>query len=46
VYIPNIKSQKRSKTKFGKLSQTGGIINAYDALLSAEKLAASKQASK
>jgi subtilisin family serine protease len=46
VYIPNIESQKRSKTKFAKLSQAGGIINAYDALLSAEKLAASKQANK
>jgi len=46
VYIPNIKSEKRSKAKFGKLSQTGGIINAYDALLSAEKVAVTKQAGK
>jgi subtilisin family serine protease len=46
VYYPNITSEKKSKVKFSKLSVTGGIINAYDALVLAEKILGNKNASK
>lgn len=39
VLIPNDKGGKRKKVKFKDLSQSGGIINAYAALLEAEKIA-------
>lgn len=37
VFLPNEESEKRKKVKFTHLSKSGGIINAYDALLKAEK---------
>ncbi|PJA08906.1 MAG: peptidase S8 [Flavobacteriales bacterium CG_4_10_14_0_2_um_filter_32_8] len=37
VLTPN-ETGKKSKIKFSKLSKSGGIINAYNALLAAEKL--------
>ena len=37
VYSPDIKSPKRKKVKFATLSRTGGIVNAYNALLAAGK---------
>ncbi|MDP4266021.1 MAG: S8 family peptidase [Bacteroidota bacterium] len=37
VYIPNKKRLYTEKVKFGKLSQTGGIVNAYNALKLAEQ---------
>ena len=43
VNIPNITSDKETKSKFSKLSATGGIVNAYDALLAAEKLVKKKK---
>jgi subtilisin family serine protease len=32
VKIPDFNSEKRKRTKFGELSKSGGIVNAYDAL--------------
>jgi len=46
VYIPNITSKKKSKVKFSKLSKSGGIINAYEALVLAEKVVSDKHISK
>lgn len=43
VYVPNLTSDKKTEAKFSKLSVTGGIINAYDALLRAEKVARKKK---
>lgn len=37
VYIPNTKTKKKKKTRFYKLSKTGGVVNAYNALLLAEE---------
>ena len=37
VYSPETKSSKRKKVQFASLSRTGGVINAYNALLAAEK---------
>ncbi len=38
VYKPGDYSRKRKKTKFEKLSVTGGIVNAYNALKMAEQM--------
>lgn len=38
VLIPDIESEKRAKGKFNRLSVSGGIVNAYDALKMAENL--------
>lgn len=46
VSYPNVTSDKKSKVKFSKLSVTGGIISAYDALVLAEKMAGNKSAKK
>jgi subtilisin family serine protease len=43
VIVPNSVSDKKTKAKFSKFSVTGGIINAYDALLRAEKVAKKKK---
>ncbi len=32
VFTPNVKSKKKKKVKFRTLSETGGIVNAFDAL--------------
>ena len=40
VYVPGRSAEKRKKTKFKKLSNTGGIVNAYKALELAEKRSA------
>lgn len=37
VYIPNITTSDKVKTRFSSLSKTGGIVNAYKALILAEK---------
>ncbi|MDA9563971.1 S8 family serine peptidase [Flavobacteriales bacterium] len=37
VYQPGYSQDKQIKTKFGKLSSTGSIVNAYNALEAAEK---------
>jgi subtilisin family serine protease len=37
VYLPNTSSPEKKKVKFGTLSQTGGVVNAYQALILAEK---------
>ncbi|WP_421918958.1 S8 family peptidase [Marinifilum sp.] len=42
VLIPNIKEKQKKKAKFTKLSVSGGTVNAYKALLEAEKLQAKK----
>jgi subtilisin family serine protease len=42
VYVPNIASDKKVEKKFSKLSVTGGIVNAYDALVAAYKIAKKK----
>lgn len=36
VYCPNIETPEKKKIKFGKLSVTGGIVNAYEAFKLAE----------
>lgn len=33
VLIPNLEKKRRKKTKFYKLSTSGGIVNAYSALI-------------
>lgn len=38
VYKPSEYAKKRKKTKFGKLSLTGGIVNAYKALQMSEEM--------
>jgi subtilisin family serine protease len=38
VYLPNDTSNKKKKVRFRKLSKTGGIINAYEAMRYAEKM--------
>jgi len=38
VYVPSEYSIKRKKTKFKKLSSTGGIISAYQAVILAEEM--------
>jgi subtilisin family serine protease len=38
VHKPIEYSRRRKKTKFGKLSATGGIVNAYKALQMAEEI--------
>ena len=40
VYVPGRVAGKRAKTKFKKLSNTGGVVNAYKALELAEKRSA------
>ena len=40
VYVPGRGSEKRATTKFKKLSNTGGVVNAYKALEMAEKMTA------
>ena len=40
VYVPGRGKKEREKTKFRKLSNTGGIVNAYAALELAEKMTA------
>jgi subtilisin family serine protease len=37
VFIPSLKDEKRKKYRFSELSESGGIINAYGALLKAEE---------
>lgn len=37
VLIPSLTSEKRKKTRFTKLSKSGGIANAYNAMIEAEK---------
>ncbi|MDD5571530.1 MAG: S8 family peptidase [Bacteroidales bacterium] len=37
VYKPDLKSEKKIKVKFGALSVTGGLLNAYNAVNMAEK---------
>ncbi|MBC3539879.1 S8 family peptidase [Rufibacter sediminis] len=39
---PNLESETRKKAKFSDLSSTGGIVNAYNALLLAEKMVKQK----
>ena len=41
VYMPGRGKGKREKTKFKKLSNTGGVVNAYKALKMAEEISAS-----
>lgn len=43
VYQPNKNSKKSKKTRFGKLSVSGGIVNAYEAIKLAEKLSSGLQ---
>ena len=38
VYFPNNKTQDKTTTRFSRLSQTGGIVNAYNSLKLAEKV--------
>jgi subtilisin family serine protease len=38
VFLPNITSPTQTKVKFSSLSNTGGIVNAYQALILAEKM--------
>jgi subtilisin family serine protease len=42
VYIPNDGGNERIKTRFSTLSRTGGIVNAYNAILAAEKITSQK----
>jgi cell wall-associated protease len=42
VYMPNQTSKKKDKTRFGKLSVTGGVLNVYNALELAEKYTTGK----
>jgi cell wall-associated protease len=37
VYKPNVSSKKKKKTKFGKLSVSGGVVNVFKAFELAEK---------
>lgn len=37
VMIPNLESAERKKVKFSELSKSGGIVNAYNALIMAER---------
>ena len=37
IYRPNPKRKKKKVVKFSELSQTGGVVNLYDAILLAEK---------
>lgn len=37
VLEPNLKDSKRSKTKFDQICKSGGIVNAYNALLMAQQ---------
>ncbi|MEQ9288502.1 MAG: S8 family serine peptidase [Cyclobacteriaceae bacterium] len=39
VLLPDVESEKRSKGKFHELSTSGGIVNAYQAMLLAEEIA-------
>lgn len=39
VYVPNKESSSKKKISFSKLCSTGGEVNAYKALIAAEKLA-------
>ncbi|ALJ01167.1 hypothetical protein DC20_03445 [Rufibacter tibetensis] len=41
---PNVENETRKKAKFSDLSATGGIVNAYEALLLAEKVVKQKSA--
>ena len=43
VYQPGYNSEEQVKTKFGKLSSTGSIVNAYNALVAAEKKLTAKK---
>ncbi len=42
VLIPTLTNKKRKKIKFSQLSVSGGIVNAYNALLEAERRITSK----
>ena len=42
VYCPNKKTPKKKKIKFSKLCKTGGTVNAYKALIMAEKFSEKK----
>jgi len=42
VNLPGMSPDKKTVVKFSKLSVTGGIVNAYDAMLAAEKLSKKK----
>ena len=44
VYYPDDKGKRNKKTKFQHLSHTGGIVNAYRAMLLAEKTVKGKNA--
>jgi subtilisin family serine protease len=37
VYLPDKEEKKKMKVEFRSLSDTGGVLNVYDALLLAEK---------
>ncbi|MBN2274288.1 MAG: S8 family serine peptidase [Bacteroidales bacterium] len=43
VYYPADEGKRNKKTKFRRLSQTGGIVNAYNAMKLAEKVAEEKK---
>jgi len=42
VICPNLKDPKFKKVKFNTLSKTGGIVNAYSAMINAEKVVKEK----
>jgi subtilisin family serine protease len=42
VFLPGRGAEKRAKTKFKKLSNTGGVVNAYKALVLAEERSVKK----
>jgi subtilisin family serine protease len=42
VYYPNVETPKKKKTKFSKLSSSGGVVNAYEALKLADKMVQEK----
>ncbi len=42
VYCPNKKTQGKKKIKFSKLCKTGGTVNAYKAIIMAEKFSEKK----
>lgn len=45
VYVPGKSEKEKEKVKFSKLSASGGVVNAYEALRLAEKLAEKKSRS-
>lgn len=42
VYLPNVKTDDKDKVKFKTLSLTGGVVNAYKALIYAEEFVSNK----